>query len=1163
MSKQNENNESNIYNEIKRYPFHGYSKYLIDRFYTIGYNIPTLHKILFNEKNDRLSENIIIDKNQNDEGGNKSSLNLQQFHLKEEPIVLNEIISDINKDISVDFVMKMILPNTISLYYSEKDISVYNKENSKEKKEKENEDEFSAYEEDMSFDNDLLKTKSFVFSSNPQGENNTKKSLNGLGYIFYRKLKKKQILPKKVITFYIPIIFSIISEFPYFNSFYKLCHQIELLFSFPPKYVPLEIYLYYIIKSSQSPIKEDIILYIKPSDLLINKKNNEINKNKNKNIIQEVINEEDEISVKKKVSDDFNTFRSFKSKDLEDSQRQKIKRPEMINLNSTTVKISKKQEKKAPKTYRQNLDLIQDIFDKKNSRKTISISNNIISNPLLNKGNKKKSKKNTNNPIYQVDELFPKIEFEYLKGYPLIQYNLAKVLLNTLSPYDVIEVFFYTFLERDIIIFSKNLTYLSLTVNSYFNLNYPLNDEKYYFNNATVSFDNFMNDNSPFIGSGLINIKAINDQYQEKYIKSLIKLKDHLVVDLDKGELYKIDDKKDKQKSKDNKQFFKLIKKLCNKNEQKTETILSKEIPILYKTLSDINALLKGEGENETKKNEQYKLFKDGELLDYDNSKDNYIKKTNLKIQNAFYRFTNTLCLYFYQNLGIKVQDDDVKIKKNILTKNNKENMFVEFRYDDEKEKIYSKEELYFLEELRGTLKYQSFVNQFVQSYSPIDLYKIPLTFTEEFLSIISRKSSLLDKSIDFFEIIDTFYDTKYHGEFDIDFTPFFINYNKEYKDYFFRELNDENEENKLNEDLIKVKYVFDENEKTYYLKYRDYELDNNLLMKYMNLINSLDKDKYNNLFYCSDFLRSNIPRNIFVINIENLIENYSIETELLSKNDICCSNIILLFSLSLNFFDPKIDFQSSLGIIFNKFIVFRKYYSYIMNIIYLLFNNCIKQENYSRANFYLLCYYICINSIRVLKLVPNESLMNIIKKFYDLDLKKFDDNVKNQKINENEINNNDANKRYIPENLTKKNLIVTYNFTYRRVVSEHEIIEKANKEINNDISINIDNEIIQPKIKYVNKISKVDSYFYSQTAIITQLVNVYNKFLVDLDEKKIAYKLLIDCCLNILIFMRNCDIFEDKEEIKDIVENIFFLFLNKLDEINIAFSNLNNEDFN
>ena len=71
-------------------------------------------------------------------------------------------------------------------------------------------------------------------------------------------------------------------------------------------------------------------------------------------------------------------------------------------------------------------------------------------------------------------------------------------------------------------------------------------------------------------------------------------------------------------------------------------------------------------------------------------------------------------------------------------------------------------------------MKFQSFVYQFVQSYSPINLYKIPLTFTEEFLSIISRKSSLLNNTIDFFAIIDQLYYTKYRENFDIDFTPFF-----------------------------------------------------------------------------------------------------------------------------------------------------------------------------------------------------------------------------------------------------------------------------------------------------------------------------------------------------------------------------------------------------
>ena len=384
------------------------------------------------------------------------------------------------------------------------------------------------------------------------------------------------------------------------------------------------------------------------------------------------------------------------------------------------------------------------------------------------------------------------------------------------------------------------------------------------------------------------------------------------------------------------------------------------------------------------------------------------------------------------------------------------------------------------------------------------------------------------------------------------------MKYNAQFEDYFFREINDINEENDLNEDLIKVKYVYDEKEKTYYLKYRDYELDDNLLMKYMSLINSLDEDEYHSLFYSVDFIKANEPKKIFVINVENLIENYSIETKLTSKNDICCSNIILLFSLSLNIFDPKAYSQSSLAIIFNNFIVFRKYYSYIMNIIYLLFDNSIKEQNYYRADFYRICYFICLNSIRKLNLVPNESLMQIIKKFED-DLNKYNDKFNNQKYEENKKFQNNVINEYEQEELTKKNLFVIYNFNSKRMVYEQEILEKANKEINNDISIKIDEEYIQPRIKYNNKLSKVDSYFYSQTAILSQLINAYNKFIMDLNEKSLKYKLLIDCCLNILVYIRNCDEFKDKLEIKDMVETIFFIFLNKLNEMNIHLTNLYN----
>ena len=228
------------------------------------------------------------------------------------------------------------------------------------------------------------------------------------------------------------------------------------------------------------------------------------------------------------------------------------------------------------------------------------------------------------------------------------------------------------------------------------------------------------------------------------------------------------------------------------------------------------------------------------------------------------------------------------------------------------------------------------------------------------------------------------------------------------------------------------------------------------------------------------------------------------------------------------------------------------------MNMIYILFSNCLKQKDYSRAHFYLLCYYICVNSLRNLKLVPNESLMNIMKKFNEIDLKKFNENVLEHQNNEKENNqiNDEKEEIFKKVELTQNNLFTCYNFLSTQFIRESEILDKINSSVNNDFSIKVDGETILPKIKFKNTILKIDTYFYSQTSMLTQLINIYNKFIVDLNEEHLGYKLLIDCCINILVYMRNCDDFRDKDEIKDIVEIIFFLFLNKLVSITNILSN-------
>ena len=87
---------------------------------------------------------------------------------------------------------------------------------------------------------------------------------------------------------------------------------------------------------------------------------------------------------------------------------------------------------------------------------------------------------------------------------------------------------------------------------------------------------------------------------------------------------------------------------------------------------------------------------------------------------------------------------------------------------------------------------------------------------------------------------------------------------------------------------------------------------------------------------------------------------------------------------------------------------------------------------------------------------------------------------------------------------------------------------------------------MITPKIRFQNNDLKIESLFFSQIIILNKLINVYNNFIVDLDEENFDYELILYCCMNILVYMRNLDKFIDLDEIRDIVEIIFFLFLKK-----------------
>jgi len=1139
-----ENNDEEISNQdnsqkILRYPLNGRSSYLIDKFYIIGYNHSTIQKFLYKDEN---LKKILEDNKLNKE--NSGDLDLQKFNIEENPKVLNELVSDYEKEsMDIDTIMEMMLPKKINLYFSENK-KMYSKSPEKKNKKGENinlendiinsdyliEDNFCIFEEEenISYKKELLsKYYNVIFSSNPQSGNNSKKSINGFSYVFYKKIKKEKKYLNKMYSFYIPIIFCIISEFPFYNSFYQLCQKLSFLFTFKDLKIPLEILLYNIIKLTPSPLNADVFLFLN-LNYLQNSNMKEINAKNPKDINN--IEEEENDDENEKTEENSNVLKSLKL-----TQTSNIKSDEIFNSGSNKRPVEKMKSTEFNKysiNSRKNKKTVFKKFKTRNFAEEINKFDN-----------------NNNNDIINL-EFSKKIKFDFLTGYPLIQYNLAKVLLQTLSPTDVMVIFFYTFLEKDVIFFSKDLEFLSLTINTYLNLNFPLNDEKYYFNNVTVSYDNYVNQNSTFVGSTFTTIIGINDSYNPKYQNSnMTKLKEHIAIDLDNGKLYKVEDKNDKEKSKKNKELFSFIKHVCKNKETKNEkTILYREIEILHTYLQNLYIKM-----TEDDKTKYYEIYKSKQFISYDEN----IKKLNIFIQDSFYRLINNISMYFYQNLQIKTEGDDLKLKNQMKSNDNNNNieqeMNVIFLEDYKDEDVYSKEELYFLEELKDTMKFESFVYGFVQSYNPIDLYKIPLTFTEEFISFISRKSIILNIKINFFGLIDELYEVKNKKEIIIDLKDILNEYYNNYKSYFNRYI----EENQDKKGLEKINIkLHNEN----IIKYKGYELDSRIIMKYMKLLSDLEQkdEKEKAFFIMLKDVENNIPKTISVSDIESVIENYAIDSNILSVNDLCCVNIIILFTLSLRYMKSLVDCQSFLGSLFQNFIVFRKYYSIIMSMVYSLYEESVSKKDYIRAKDYFYLYYLCINSLRNFKLIPNESLMKIIKKFNKINIDALSKEVKENKVEEkkeedkNNANNPDV-KLYginLPEDpITINNLYMIYNFTSNGSISEKDLILRINSPNIKDDFVNINTDkYIEPRIRFNNGIHLQESNLFSQRIMIADLVKEYKNYIINMDEKKLKIKANLDSCLNILIFMRNSKRFIDNGDIIDMVKKIFYIFLNQID---------------
>ena len=735
------------------------------------------------------------------------------------------------------------------------------------------------------------------------------------------------------------------------------------------------------------------------------------------------------------------------------------------------------------------------------------------------------------------------IEFNYLSGYPLIQYNLPKVLFYNLPIDKIITIFLFMFLEKDVLFFSKDIEYLTLTINAYLNLSFPLNDEKYYFIGCAISFEDFVGGDSEFGLKNYTSVIGINDSYNSNYKTKNSKFNEHLAVDLDKGECFYKDDPKNKDKvNENNKKLIKIIEKMCKESENHKYKMIT-----LYQAINKLSINLK-------------KIYKDTLGPSTKSSPSNFldfkqdIAESNRKIQESFYEFNNNLCLYFYENLNVKTdrenqspenKENDSKREDEEEEKTKDQDLNVLFDRQYLTSKKYNEEEILFLKELKTTMKYESFVYGFLQSYNPIDLYKIPLTFTEEFLSIISRKKEQIrrnDYNINFFSLIDGFYKNS-NSKVQINLDIHIINYFKYFKpkiDRYIFEIN-KKRYNYDNTKMVKISHPFENK-----LIYQTFELDDKILLNYLHISKNLSLEESSPIPTTFPSIEENTLNEIDIAEIETCIENNCMDQKILTNDDICCTNILLLFTMCLQSLRKTSESHEFLSLLFQQFTVFRKYYSILLKMIYKLFLE--KKDEKSKISSLALCYYPCINSIRNKKLVPNEELMNIIKKFNNIDINQImfqENNIIQEKEEKEE-----------KDKITNKNLYVFNNFNSKRFFSEEIIVKYINETNHDKLNFKIDD--VNPKIRFNNGIHKLEYEFISQKSMLNELIAECKKYIETLDITKLSSEIILSSCLNVFIYVRNNKEFVGLDDIFKALNNIFYSFMYQFDKLKLEKENEN-----
>ena len=754
---------------------------------------------------------------------------------------------------------------------------------------------------------------------------------------------------------------------------------------------------------------------------------------------------------------------------------------------------------------------------------------------MLNEGISSENKKITKEILNE--QKVPEIFFKQLSGYPIFDINLS-VLFNLLPTEIIVEVFIFTFLENDILFYSQNIELLNTIMFIFSNLNYPLNDTIYFWHILSVSINNFLSGNSTFVGKTCSTIIGINTSYSPDYITTQ-RIKEHFVLDIDGKNFFYVYSEDTEEVRKTMKLHDNIKKAIRSKNDLNHSNFdLVKNLSILF---SDLDAISKKVTAINYNIEQQFPGFFKIESSEYE-----IVQQKNKKIQQIFYSFIINVLKNFCKNaISIAGRNESNEREPSTISTDSfaggeKKNFIITIKESADEESNELK--TIFESKFKDSSKYGTYMINFLLYHDSIDLYKIPLNFTDEFIYWwINSKGNLQD--FNYFELIDSFYiddevnkknlnnelnnmyndntpkgkkdnELNNDGKKNDDIIVSFETFLNEYEKLFRKNINREQSDSKIFSRKAKTPRKL--------IKYgRKYlQLDDELLMKYIYMLNNYEKEKteYIKFFPTINSILNKTINECRQSDISDKIEESLLERKYFSSYCLIKYSLYNILSIMVDLFCVDSNLVNTLTTFSAKtYTKDRKYMIMMSSVFYQLLIN--KKQSGNKLINLRKCIKKLSEYITKNKMLPNEELVDI------LNTEENSEDIVENEENEKKENSN----KNIEKSLNQKiECISNQSFTIRYKKNEKELKEeKERNNFENDIFALADNN------GYNGIFDKYKIAFDDDSEINSRWFEILSPKKIFLDSK--------ENMKSFLTFLNSENL--NKEELLKIVGNQLFYF--------------------